>query len=89
MTSAKKTSDSTKSEEPDAIAMSLEELAVAIEKMSDLGERLTNSRLTKRAVEILVKDLCPPSVRMSDIREVLSALPRLKDHYLKKVKKGT
>ena len=65
------------------IMMSLEDLAHAIEKMSDLGESIKKSRLSERALLILIKDLT--GVKMSDIEHVLDALPRLKERYLAKI----
>lgn len=69
----------------DEISMSLEDLAVAIEKMSDLGERINKSRLSERALILLIKDSCAQNLSMSQIRAVLDVLPDLKDRYLKEI----
>jgi hypothetical protein len=53
------------------------ELAEAILRVSEVGERLLNSRLSKRAIKVLIKDL-DPRLSLGDIQAVLEALPRLK-----------
>lgn len=75
-------------QQADEVAMSLEELAVAIEKMSDLGARLLKTRLKKRALMLLIRDACSNKVGMTEIEQVLNALPRLKTKYLQDVKKA-
>lgn len=72
----------------DEVEMSLEELALAIEKMSDLGERLLKTRLKKRTLMLLIRDACSNKVGLSEIEQVLHALPRLKDKYLYDVKQA-
>lgn len=55
------------------------ELAEAILRVADAGERLLNSRLTKRAIKVLIQDL-DSRLSLSDIAAVLEALPRLKGY---------
>lgn len=55
------------------------ELAEAILRVADAGERLLNSRLSKRAIKVLIKDI-DPRLSLTDIQSVLEALPRLKQY---------
>jgi len=58
-------------------------LADDISKLSDAFRQLINSRLSKRAVVVLLKDMLP-QVNITEIKLVLEALPLLKETYVKK-----
>ena len=63
------------------LEINLEEIAEAIEILSRIGDKLTESRLTERAVVLLIRDAS--GVNKGIIRKVLKALPELRTHYLK------
>ncbi len=58
-----------------------EDIAVEIERLSKLYEAFDQSRLTRRAIVLLIKDIT--GIKMSTIGVILDALPRLKEHFLK------
>ena len=62
----------------------LEVIADAIIKVSDGFAELHRSRLTQRAVLVLLHDMIGPGVRKSDIKTVLEAAPQLKSYFIKK-----
>lgn len=53
------------------------DLAEAILRVAEAGERLLNSRLSKRAIKVLIRDL-DSSLSLGEIGAVLEALPRLR-----------
>lgn len=55
------------------------DLAEAILRVAEAGERLLNSRLSKRAIKVLIRDL-DPRLSLGDIQSVLDALPRLRGY---------
>lgn len=59
------------------------DLAEAILRVADAGERLLDSKLSKRAIQVLLKDITSSRIGMYEIESVLEALPRLKG-YIKK-----
>lgn len=62
-----------------------EELAGALDQVSAAANRLLNGPLTKRAILVLIKDLCPKDnpIGLSTIELVLEAAANLKK-YVKK-----
>lgn len=60
----------------------LEIIASAIIEVADACIKLNTSKLNRRAVLLLLKDMT--GLPMSDIGKVLDAAPKLKDTYLKK-----
>jgi hypothetical protein len=62
----------------------LEALAENIEKVAAAGLSLKNSRLSERAILLLLSDAS--GTRMAACRQVLDALPLLKDCYVKSPK---
>jgi hypothetical protein len=61
--------------------MTLEELAVAIEKVSNGVEVLFNSRITYDTLVMLISR--SSKVSQKDVKAVLDCLPQLKREYLK------
>lgn len=55
------------------------DLAEAILRVADAGEALLNSRLSKRAIKVLIRDL-EPRLSLGEIDAVLTALPRLRSY---------
>jgi hypothetical protein len=64
-------------------AMAPELLASHIEEVADAAHALLNSRLSKRAILILIRDQTVPAVSLGDIDRVLSAAANLKKAYVK------
>ena len=64
-------------EPAEIIAQAIIDVATAFEKMN-------KSRLTQRAIIVLVKDRIK-HVSLPDIEAVLDAVPKLKDYYIKKI----
>lgn len=69
-------------------------LAEAIVKISDSIEALKNSKLTERAILLLIQDNCKPvgkypqkNISQSQIRSVLESIGSLKKVYVKQPKK--
>lgn len=58
------------------------ELVANIEQVSALGKKIKASRLTERAILILIRD-STVGLSMGDIRAVLKVLPELEQRYLK------
>lgn len=63
---------------PTVAAKRLEDMAEAIERVAAIGEALQASRLKRRAVVLLIKDLCGAPTTIGDIERILNALPRLR-----------
>jgi len=61
----------------------IELIAQAIIDLSDAFKKIESSRLTKRAIILLIKDRC--YVNMKDIEIILDIAPKLKDYYIKKL----
>lgn len=57
------------------------ELAGAIEKLSKVGEALRDSRLSEKAILLLLSNMTSLSQR--DVKAVLDALPKLEKTFLK------
>ena len=55
------------------------DLAEAILRVADAGEKLLNSKLSRRAIKVLIKDI-DPRLSLGEIESVLEALPRLKGY---------
>ena len=69
----------------DAVAESAEVIADAVIKVSDGFAALAKSRLTQRAIVLLLHDAIGASnIAKRDIVNVLNEAPRLKDYYIKK-----
>lgn len=63
------------------------ELAAALEKVSEAAKKILNGPLTKRAVLVLIKDLCPQTgYSLSSIETVLEAAANL-DQYVSRLQK--
>ncbi len=60
--------------------LAFDEIADAVVKLSELGRQIQSSRLSKRAVLLLLKDMT--GVSMADIEMVLDNLPNLEKRYL-------
>jgi hypothetical protein len=58
-----------------------DELAEEISELSDAMQILTNSKLSERALLLLLKDAT--GLGLGDIKRVMHALPNLKNWYLK------
>lgn len=56
----------------------LELLAQDIERVARAGDAILNSRLTMRALQLLIQDASSPRVSLSDIDAVLKAIPGLR-----------
>lgn len=63
----------------------LELIAKSIIELSDAYAKINNSRLKKRAVVLLLKDMT--GLGMHEIETILDAAPRLKDFYTKALPK--
>lgn len=64
---------------------SVELLAQSIIQVAEGFEKVLNSKLTPRALEVLLQDAVGASkITRSQLRLVLEALPRLKGWYIKK-----
>ena len=74
-----------KKEEDGKIEQSLEDMAEEIGKLCAIGAKLANSRLKRRAVVLLLKDLT--GVPMTSIEKILDGLEAVGKEYLKP-KKG-
>lgn len=61
-----------------------EVIADAIIKVSEAFEKLKSSKLTERAILLLIKDSIPGQMGMGDIKTVIDAAFHLKDRYIKK-----
>lgn len=63
----------------------LEVIAESIIQVADAFCKVKNSRLSQRAILLLIKDIIPPKykVGMTEIQEVLNAAAKLKQHYIK------
>ena len=59
----------------------MEEIAHEVEKIQEAFIALRDSRLTRRAVVLLVHDMTKIGKR--DIEKMLDSLPHLADHFLK------
>lgn len=68
------------------MASSLEALADNIATVSRVGKALEQSRLTRRAIVLLLRNLT--CLSSASIETVLNALPRLEETFLKKEKKA-
>lgn len=83
-----------KTENPKAVK-SYEDIVSEIEDISAGINKLMNSRLTERAIVVLIHDALPsptysrPRIGRGSIREVLQAASHLKDIYIKKLKSAT
>lgn len=62
----------------------LEIIAQSIIDISGAFEKISKSRLSKRAIVLLIKD-ATRNISMNDIEIILDVVPRLKDIYLKKL----
>jgi len=69
----------------DENAEPLEILAQSIIDVAEAFEKINNSRLSRRAVILLLKDIS--GLRVSDIEAILNAAPLLKKHYIKDLPK--
>lgn len=66
---------------PDSVQL----IADAILKVSEAFEQLENSRLTRRAIVLLLQDsIGVARISRTEIESVLDYAPKLKDLYLKK-----
>jgi len=61
--------------------VSLENLTEEIRKVSQLGKAINNSKLTRRAICLLLSEMS--GVKRSDIDVILHNLPLLEKQYLK------
>lgn len=61
----------------------MEIIAQSIIQVSDAFVKIQKSRLSQRAIMLLIKDTT--GLAMRDIEIVLNAVPKLKDIYLKKI----
>lgn len=59
----------------------LELLAEHVAKLASIGKQLKASKLKERLILLLLKDMT--GISMTDIGEVLKALPKLEQRYLK------
>lgn len=59
----------------------LEMLVEHIERISNIGHSIKNSRIKQRAVVLLLKDMT--GMNIGDIERILDALPRLESEFLK------
>jgi hypothetical protein len=77
-----------KKSEPDKnqeVLDSLEDVVVAIEHLSNLGESLLRKcRLKRRTLCMLIRDATANKVSIRQVNDVLDALPLLKQRFLKK-----
>lgn len=62
----------------------IEIIAQSIINVATAFEKISQSRLSKRAVVLLIKD-ATRNISINDIEVILDVVPRLKDIYLKKV----
>lgn len=67
--------------EVEDVAVTAEDLAKEIEKLSRVFKALDDSRLQRRTVVLLLRDMTKVGKR--NIEEILDALPKLADRYLK------
>ena len=61
-----------------------EVLADSIVEIAGAMKKLKDSRLTERAVHVLIKDACPSHIGMTEVKAVLKALNELESLYIKK-----
>jgi hypothetical protein len=66
---------------------SVELIADSIIKISDAFEKMKSSKLTERAVHLLIKDAIGGSVGIPAIKQVLDASANLKKYYIKELPK--
>lgn len=64
------------------VEQSFHEIEEQVRKLSQMGKAMSSTRLTNKAVLLLVRGAVP-SVRMTDIKKVLDILPKLEKIYLK------
>lgn len=62
----------------------MELIAQSIIDVSVAFEKIQKSRLSKRAIVLLIKD-CHKDLSIFDIERILDIVPKLKDVYLKKI----
>lgn len=73
----------TNEENPETVEL----IAESIIKISDAFEKIKNSRLTERAIHLLIKDAIGGSIGITTIKTVLDASANLKKHYIKQLPK--
>lgn len=60
----------------------IELIAQSIIEISEAFKKIENSRLSKRAIILLIKDRCN-GIGMTEIETILDVVPKLKDYYIK------
>lgn len=65
------------------VEIGLENIVEEIRKVSQMGKAINNSKLTKRAVVILLSDMSGRALKRSDIEVILHNLPLLEREFLK------
>lgn len=78
----------TKIVNPDDKHVEPEVLAQAIVDVAAGAKKLLGSRLTERAVLVLIQDSITPFIGIREIKAVLYAASQLEDRYIKKAKKS-
>ena len=75
----------TNEENPEPVEL----IAQSIIQIAEAAKRISESRLRKRAIVLLIKDAIPPKykVGMTEIEQVLEAAESLKRHYIKDLPK--
>jgi hypothetical protein len=63
--------------------INFEELAEQISKISEAFDIFKKSKLTRKALIVLIQNIKPGKLNRIDIERVLDSLPLLKEHYLK------
>lgn len=66
-------------------APDLEILAQDICAVANAFKKIEGSRLHRRVILLLLRDMCP-SVSLGDIHRILDAAPKLQETYIKKAK---
>jgi DNA-directed RNA polymerase beta' subunit len=64
----------------------LEVIAKSIIEVSDAFQKIHESRLKKRVIVLLIKDMTQ-GIGITEIETILDVVPKLKDRYLKAVAK--
>lgn len=64
----------------------IEIIAQAVIDVSDAFKKIENSRLSRRAIVLLIKDRCN-GIGITEIETILNVVPKLKDYYIKQLPK--
>lgn len=64
----------------------LEVIAQSIIEVAEAFKKIQNSRLSKRVIVLLIKDMTR-NIGINEIEAILDAVPKLESYYLKSVKK--